>query len=1104
MLGSKRGGASDRNTVRANLQSSQNRGGLAPSGFEAPSIIPISILSKILKVVYFLMSIGVIFGSSYLLGHEMLEGVLGGNDTNWALSLVHWFNRWFPDLPIWYTLQGAGTPLLIFYPPLVSLLAVVVHRFAQITEAQALSVVGFFSIPIAASGIYVLVWVKLRNQTAALLSGLLYLLSSASWYWLSIMGMYAQGVSLMFFPFAYLLADLYIARSVSEKGRTARYSTKLVLLAAAILYALTLLAHGTTALVLSMTILLHAIVVPFVNSPKRWVGLLAGYLRPATTCIVAGIGMAAFWFLPFLSVIRLANREGLSEFAAHQIPYTYLSAIIGIGDPSPSVFSAGLTFAPPVVVLAAAGAFWGITKKRSVLVLAVISVAFALYTSMPGIWPRLVSILPNLWAYTQARAMVPAIVLMPAVAGCGAAALAKGLLYLPGVALGRLAKAIGSGFSRGIGPASSLVRKLSTSILALVIAGLAVFWLNGVFPNTNRFGRYGPPTGTGELPVGVEAGRLVLLHPPSFSVTSFADPNGRQVVSRLNEELSLSEAVRIDTSPSFGGLTQALGIYSTASNLNTYNYQSSLIHAMWGYQQGLFYGEGDAIEAEINVLSGWLGLQYVITANDYDSTKHFDSEMWPIVYPKDDQDDPIMQIRAFAEAPELASYLDTPTVLVIGGYEDSIYEQVFLTFAKAGISYDQALIVEGAHNVDAYSIDELKQFDGVFLHGYDYKNRAKAWGLLEEYVDSGGSLFVDTGWQFWTPDWETEQAPQVLPVNGLRWTHLGTTSEYRIADRSWDGLIDVLGFDPLEWNGQPWGVSSPAGGLRDWAVPILEVKGTPLVVAGEYGNGRVIWSGMNLLGHAATYDNAAEREFLRQLVSWLTPIPQDPEKPPPRVEREHPDHIRFLLDGSISDGPSLLWREAYSPDWRAQVEVDGRTLDVPIYRAGPGMMLLRLPSVDAQHAILTMDYRLGWKGWSGLGISLLTTMALGSAVIWPSFPKNLRGKFSRRRSQRIPQDLWDRPGQEKEPRPTSQLTLDGEEQVSRELAKSQAAHIQYSEPLWEVDEGIADPLEVQQLWADNVARGKVAGPEDDQANQLISWWRSSRSIEKESDSSSEK
>ncbi|HEX9868275.1 MAG TPA: hypothetical protein VGC99_06700, partial [Candidatus Tectomicrobia bacterium] len=206
--------------------------------YSRKSLWPLGTL--ILRAISFILGVTAIHLLSYLLGHGMLEGVLGGNDTLWALSLVHWFNRWFPDLPIWYPLQAGGTPLLVFYPPMTSLLAVLVQRLTGLTEVQALSFVGFISVPIAATGVYLLVWAKLRSQTAALIAGLLYPLSAASWYWVTFMGMYAQGVSLMFFPFAFLLVDAYIIRCLQPPVGPKRLTHRLILPFAGVALSLTL------------------------------------------------------------------------------------------------------------------------------------------------------------------------------------------------------------------------------------------------------------------------------------------------------------------------------------------------------------------------------------------------------------------------------------------------------------------------------------------------------------------------------------------------------------------------------------------------------------------------------------------------------------------------------------------------------------------------------------------------------------------------------------------------------------------------------------------------------------------------------------------------
>lgn len=954
------------------------------------------LLLRALRAAYLGIGVGTIFGFSYLFGHGMLEGVLAGNDTAWALSLVRWFDQWFPNLPVWYPLQAGGTPLLVFYPPMTSMLSMFVSRLAGVTQTQALALVGFLAVPISATGIYALVWVKTRSQTAAWIAGLLYPLSSASWYWTTFMGMYAQGVSLMFFPWAFLLADLYIERALDHLGEPAQVRKRLILPAAAVMYAFTVLGHGATGFVLSMAIALHASLTGLMqNGGPRFRSLVTA-LRAGLTCIAAGLGMVAFWFVPFLGVMRLANREGLTEFAAHQVPYTYLKAVIGFGDPSPSVFSAGLTFALPVVILAGMGLIYGLARRGAPLAWGASCIAFVIYTSMPGLWLGLVRLFEDLWAFTQARAMVPAIVLVPALAGYGALAAAKAMLWLPEKIAALFRRILPDGPST-IGAARAL-RSFAQATLAFVTTVTAVVLLDRSIPGANQYSGYGPPGATGDLPFEVMDGSLSIENPPNFSIRTVPDPTLQELATLLNRELSLDATVRLDISPNLGGLTQALGLYSDSTNLSTYNYQSSIIHSMWGYQQGLFYGQEAAFATEIDELAKWFGIRYVLLHRSQDDLENFTQARWATVYPSSQDNGEIMEVRRFIGAPPMGSLLRVPSILVIGGYQNAIYEQVFQALSKAGTGYEEALLVEGLHEIDAYRLDQLQEFDAVLLHGYGYKDRERAWRLLSEYVGEGGALFADTGWQYWTPDWETADAPNVLPVQALAWARYDSLQGFQIQAPDIAPGISTADFSPLVWEGQAWGVSSPDGGLREWGKPVLAVGDTPIIVAGKYGQGKVVWSGMNLIGHASTYDNASERALLAALLRWLAPVQAPGELTPPVVQRDHPDHIRFMIENELPEGGYLLWREAYSPAWKARVESGADSAKVPIFRAGPGLLLLRLPPLIKPGGVISMDYSLGWRGSVGVGITILTVAGLSATIARPELLRFRRRSRKRART----------------------------------------------------------------------------------------------------------
>jgi len=495
-------------------------------------------------------------------------------------------------------------------------------------------------------------------------------------------------------------------------------------------------------------------------------------------------------------------------------------------------------------------------------------------------------------------------------------------------------------------------------------------------------------------------GRIEMLDPPLWALSSEGEARYLQVLPEIVEVLDLDAQTRLDVSPNQSGISQALSLYSDASIINSYGFSASLLQSMWEYQSDVFYSPGIGTTHELNQLAKWFGVKFVIVDEELYPHEIYPSDLWPVVYPLEAESDQRILVRRFNEAPEMVSLLTTPTILVVGGYENAIYDQAFKTFVKGALGYEAGLVVEGVHLIDDYSIRDLREFDVVFLHGYGYENRQLAWNLLEAYVEAGGALYVDTGWQYSTPDWETPEAPAVLPVTALEWTDLGMTEAYLIQDADFAAENDSSAFAPLIWDDLPWNVSAPVD-LRQWARPILSVEGTPMIVAGEYGAGRVVWSGMNLVGHSVAYDNSAERELLGALIGWLAPRPETTLLPTPEVIRDHPDRIRFSLLEPTEGPTSLLWREAYSPDWRARLIVDGDEVDIQTYRAGPGLTLLRLPQIDAAGAEIRLDYDLGWIGIAGNAVSLVTLIVLLILAVKPELGKVWANGADDERSQHL-------------------------------------------------------------------------------------------------------
>ncbi len=417
----------------------------------------------------------------------------------------------------------------------------------------------------------------------------------------------------------------------------------------------------------------------------------------------------------------------------------------------------------------------------------------------------------------------------------------------------------------------------------------------------------------------------------------------------------------MDLSPNLGGLAQDLAINLGISQLPAYTFQLSLNHLMWGYQLGVFYTQEEYSQQAIADLSDWYGVQYVLLNSQMDDSTRFPTSDWSVIH----HDDEIVLLESIEER-QPASRLEKPTLLVIGDTSGSVYYDLFRMANEGLAPYDEFLFVDGSRGIDEYTQDELSAFDILLLHGYHYRDATRAWTLLGEYVRDGGSLFIDTGWQYKIPHWEFEQAPDVLPMDRLTWTSYGRDNAYSINADAIDSQIEANEFAPLVWEDHAWGVSGgEIGDVRDWAVPVLTSHGKPLLLAGEYGQGRVVWSGMNLISHINAYGNDQEKAFLRDLILWLAEGIETREWGAPEILRDVPDEIRFTISETSSELTWLLWRESYYPNWHASWSSQEGQQPVPVYRAGPGLMLLPLPPT-ATTAVLTLS----WEpdAWARAGI----------------------------------------------------------------------------------------------------------------------------------------
>jgi hypothetical protein len=334
----------------------------------------------------------------------------------------------------------------------------------------------------------------------------------------------------------------------------------------------------------------------------------------------------------------------------------------------------------------------------------------------------------------------------------------------------------------------------------------------------------------------------------------------------------------------------------------------------------------------------------------------------------------------------LAAQWDRGTAaLVIGSSQNTgsyPYNGIFEEAVRGMIPASSAWLARGrSPNVDDYSDDELARFPVLVLIGYGYHDASSAWQKLDRYVRNGGHLYVETGWQFVDPDWNVGAAPPALPVTQLQWGQLDPHAPVMVGGRP------ASGWGPLTYEAGGWGASS-SDSVRPGAEPLVRVHGRVVAARWTYGRGQVLWSGMNLISHAALTKSKAESAFLADQWRWLLPA-----SPPARpLGPAWPGGDTAELPLQASPKPAfVLFRESAAPGWSARLVWPGGSQDVPIEPAEMDFMLVRLDRVPAG-ARLVFDYGPTWRERAWWALSLLTLLGL---LGWLALPRRFDRTYDR-------------------------------------------------------------------------------------------------------------
>ena len=216
--------------------------------------------------------------SQTFLGFTYFSGLRGTDSLN-ALSYVYWFDKWFPRIPYWNPLQNGGIVPVWGYPQLAHFFVIIIHKIFNISLLSSFQILGFISLPLTSLGMYLFVWVRLKNQTLALIAAVFYLLSPISWVWLFTWGFYAESIACIFIFPTFLFYDIFYQNFI--KGKIT-WKGRIGLLFAVIFLALAFLAHPNVFFISIAIIIVYSIVVSTLQV-KRWKWKFAPRESPQAT-----------------------------------------------------------------------------------------------------------------------------------------------------------------------------------------------------------------------------------------------------------------------------------------------------------------------------------------------------------------------------------------------------------------------------------------------------------------------------------------------------------------------------------------------------------------------------------------------------------------------------------------------------------------------------------------------------------------------------------------------------------------------------------------------------------------------------------------------------
>ena len=188
-----------------------------------------------------LLVLALFSGLFFLFGWKTIIGI-PGTDSLSFLARMGFVADYFPNIPFWNYVEGAGVSGKYGYPILIHTLVVVIDRISSLNLIEATKLLGFLSVPVFGTGLFLIGATRLKNPFIGLLAGFLYIVSPISRALFFEWGFLAESVSMAIAPFIFLFYWSFLENYLSS-GLVTRVRVYAVL--TIITMALAFLAHPT-------------------------------------------------------------------------------------------------------------------------------------------------------------------------------------------------------------------------------------------------------------------------------------------------------------------------------------------------------------------------------------------------------------------------------------------------------------------------------------------------------------------------------------------------------------------------------------------------------------------------------------------------------------------------------------------------------------------------------------------------------------------------------------------------------------------------------------------------------------------------------------------